>query len=516
MITEYTLFTTLAFHHLVIGSILILLLLILVRLFKLTTEMRSWIWMTAFILSTLAPFSLFVPTVTQLDTSTTVVPEISQSLAPSQETKTLPLSKIETNSWHFPTEIVFELSSLIALFCLVWIIGSIWRSKNVIAAFLRTHQLIKSRRAIEQQHPISHISQYPIFISDSISSPMVVSLISPKILIPGQMFKQFNPAQLTPIILHEQAHIKRGDIWFGFFQELIAIVFWWSPIIRVLNRKIHLERELACDLRAAKELRSEKQYAQSLIDCAKLMVTEHRSLLAMGLFSQKKDLNKRIELVINSKKLVTPSLTAIFSVCLGLTITTVQAAQHFSPKISVSQTEKDAKHFSLLPKRDGLRLIAAVLANDIQAIQNMQQQGVDIDTPAIGDGTALIIAVKKNNEAMVRGLIELGADVNQSSRGDGNPLITAAMTNNLELAQVLITQGADVNGIVPYDETPLINATRRGYLEMSQFLIEQGADVNLSVKTGASDGFAIRSPLNMARSKEVRELLYANGAIDQE
>jgi len=314
-------------------------------------------------------------------------------------------------------------------------------------------------------------------------------------------------------VLHELAHIQRNDIWFSHFQEFIAIVFWWSPVIRLLNNKIHIDRELACDLRAVKQLNNNKQYAQSLIDCAKLMITQHRSVLAMGLFSQKKELNNRVNTVLKSKAIKTPSVLAIITTCIGLSVLTVKTSQAFVPQISINDTRQNAQHYSLLPSAQGEQLIAAVMKNDIATIEQLQNQGVDINTPAIGDGTALIIAVKENNRQMVQALIDLGANVDQSSRGDGNPLITAAMTNNIELAQLLIDNGANINAIVKHDETPLINASRRGYFEMTQLLVSQGADVNLSVKTGLSDGLKIRSPLNMSRNSEITSYLIEHGAI---
>ena len=64
------------------------------------------------------------------------------------------------------------------------------------------------------------------------------------------------------------------------------------------------------------------------------------------------------------------------------------------PQISIKDTRQNAQHYSLLPSAEGEQLIAAVMKNDIAAIEALQNQGVDINTPAIGDGTALIIAVK--------------------------------------------------------------------------------------------------------------------------
>jgi len=477
--------------------------------------MRSWLWITSFIMATVIPLTL-VEEPTKRNSAAAPVklsqPTISTKPEVKQNKQAIKTDK-QLNQWHAPAEFVFRISWLLRLFLFVWIVGSLWRAFNLYKAHRQTKLIAQSCRESKALKPLANQYQLSLSESDQLTTPSVVGVLSPKIMIPVSFVESFSLEQLAPIVLHEQAHIERRDTWFSLLQEFIAVVFWWSPIIRILNKQIHVDRELACDLRAAKQL-GNKQYAQSLVDCARIMVTQNRSVLAMGLFSQKKELSHRIEQVLKNKKIIQPSLLAITGVCFGLSIATLGATQQFSPKVSLVETKLEAKHYSILPSRDGKRLIEAVMNNDIEEIKKLQSEGVDINTPAIGDGTALIIAVKRNNQSMVDVLINLGADVNQSSRGDANPLITAAMVNNIEIAELLIQNGADVNGIVPYDETPLINASRRGYLEMSQFLVANGADVNLAVNTGVLDGSQIRSPLNMARSSEVREYLIEQGAIE--
>ncbi len=514
MMTEFTLFTTLALHHLIIGCALTMCLSLANRLLKTSAEMRSWIWMTAFLAATLIPFSLFVPDV-KIPIEVSYQITDAQTLSTSESAANL-LTGIEgmNDDWHVPSEFVFMLQGFLGIFMLIWLVGSLWRGLSVLRSFIHTRQLIALSQPLTLTIPNSEQSTVNVLTSELISSPLVTGLFSAKIIVPENIINNLSPDQLAPILLHEQAHIERKDIWFGLLQELIAIIFWWSPVIRILNRKIHIDRELACDLRAAKKLRNGKQYAQSLIDCAKLMISQHRSILAMGLFSQKKELSHRINEVLRSRTMKSPSLTLIACVCLSLTAVTIKAAQNFAPKISLDEVQSDSRHYSILSQRVGEKLIRAVDDNDLESIRQMLADGVDINTPAIGDGTALIIAVKKDNQTMVQALLDLGADVNQSSRGDGNPLITAAMTNNLALAQLLIGHGADVNQIVPRDETPLINATRDGYLEMSQLLVENGADVNLAVQTGWFDNYQIRSPLNMARTQEITDFLIESGAIN--
>jgi beta-lactamase regulating signal transducer with metallopeptidase domain len=512
MMIEYTLLTTLAFHHLVIGALLITTLWLLNRFLPSSAELKSWLWMTAFVISTIVPFSLITPE--KVGAVTSITTDDTRVTLVSGEPLTLgnhPLLGAPEQYWHFPSNLVFSFSYLLTFALIVWLVGSLWRAFSSLRTVMRTHQLM--RATLEKMSLLSDYIGVDVYSSNRVSSPLVVGFLKPKVILPKSIIEQLPEQQLKAILLHEHAHIQRKDNWFGLFQELLAILFWWSPIIRVLNKQIHVEREISCDLRAATKLDNGKQYAQSLLDCAKLMVNEQRNVLAMGLFSKKKELSHRVGAVLNYKTFKRPHAFVIVLLCMGLGVSTIQAAQSFSPKVSIKDTIADARHYSLLSYDEGSQLIDAVMRNDINAIKALQNEGVDINTPALGDGTALMIAVKKDKANMVKGLLALGADVDQSSEGDGNPLIVAAMSNNVKLAELLLDNGADINAVVPRDETPLINASRFGFLDMTELLVSRGADVNLSVTTGISDGYEIRSPLNQAGSREIQDLLIANGAV---
>jgi bla regulator protein blaR1 len=528
MMTELTLFTTLAFHHLTLGALLSLTLWGLLRLGNTSAELRSWLWMTAFLLATLLPFTLLssdeervTRPKAEIGSALEAQPQASRAQQrPAVAAVPYPLQR---QGWHLPGYLVFSLSPLLKAFLLIWLLGSLWRGFHFALSLTKTRRLLRDCQPLsseletaddkrrELQAQMSRYAVPELYLSPAMASPLVTGLGTPRIILPLALFRQLSVAQLMPIVLHEQAHIHRKDIWFGLFQEGIAILFWWSPVIRLLNRKIHIERELACDLRAAKQLNS-KQYAQSLLDCAKLMIQERRSVLAMGLFNQKKELHYRVGQVLQSKSVGQVNKFWVMALCLGLGATSLQAAQSLSPKIGISEARVDARQYSVLPQTQGQQLIQAVAYNDIQSVRALQNAGVDLDTPVIGDGTALMIAVQRGNMAMVEALLELGVNVDQPSKGDGNPLIVAAMHNRLAIAELLLKQGADVNYIVPRDETPLINATRRGLLDMTKLLVRHGADVNLAVRTGIEDGSVVRSPFNMARRPEIREFLLQQGA----
>ncbi|ABE53869.1 peptidase M56, BlaR1 [Shewanella denitrificans OS217] len=532
MMTELTLFTTLAFHHLTIGGLLSLGLLLTLKLVPSSAELRSWLWMTVFVLVTLVPFSLLSFNESAAVTNSASSQGASQVLAISgtqvidARPNTGPIKfPLAEQGWHLSSAVVFMLSPLLQGFLVIWLLGSVWRGYHFCVSLVRTWRLLGRSKMGLAAHLQAEINDKHIALDtrlnafavprislcQGVSSPLVTGLWSPKIIIPLSLARQLSVEQLIPIVLHEQAHIQRKDIWCGLFQEVIAILFWWSPVIRFLNKKIHIDRELACDIRAAKQLTG-KQYAQSLLDCAKLMIQEQRSVLTMGLFSKKKELVYRVDQVLQKNAFTQVNKFWVTALCLGLSVGSIQAATSLSPKIIVSEARADGKQYSLLPQTQGQRLVDAVLNNDIATIKTMQNAGVDLDIPAIGDGTALMVAVQKHNLTMVQALLSLGVNVDQPSIGDGNPLIVAAMVNDLEIAKVLLDAGADVNAIVHHDETALINASYRGFMEMTRLLVERGADVNLAVKTGPGDGGEIRSPLNRARNQQIKDYLISQGA----
>ena len=174
----------------------------------------------------------------------------------------------------------------------IWFIGSCWRGVAVFRSAYFTHKLVSKAMQENKRLPFAHISEFPIFMVKGVSTPMATGLISPIILVPDAVVKRFEAKNLEPIILHEVAHIQRNDLWVGLFQEALAIIFWWSPIMRILNRRIHISRELACDMRAAKKLNSGKNYAQSLVDCAQLMLSQHTNILAMGYLPRNQNLTR--------------------------------------------------------------------------------------------------------------------------------------------------------------------------------------------------------------------------------
>jgi bla regulator protein BlaR1 len=515
MIVELTLITTFLIHHFLLGIIIFTAILAVFKLpLNISSEEKARLWSVSYLLITLLPFMVFLSPTTS---SNNVLP---LNVNPSSEllsVEVLPSSQpikeaSSTIYWHVPEELIDTISPMLLALLAVWILGIIWRALLLVNRLYNSHKLglaLTNNTKILLNNSDEKVT---VWLSEQCSSPMVLGLITPKIVLPTALFHKLNSQQIIHVVLHEQAHIDRLDLIAKAIQEIIAITFWWSPIMRPLNKQLHLARELACDMRAADQTKDPISYAQTLLDCAKLMFVKKENVLAMSLFSKQKDLTIRINGVINmGNSLVRGSFTSILS-CVLLSIASMSFVYAYSPKIDVPQIRLAAKFFSRLSLHDSQLMIAAVAANRLTTIKQLIADGVDIDVAAVGDGTALIMAIRYNNMDMVKALIALGANVNQPSPGDGNPLIMATKTASLPMLQVLLAAGANINNAVDGDETPLINASFQGDFPLVKFMVEQGADVNLAVEASSYDNNTLRSPLNRAKTQKIKDYLRNQGA----
>lgn len=71
---------------------------------------------------------------------------------------------------------------------------------------------------------------------------------------------------LRPILAHEMLHIRRGDLWTGALQAIVQCLWWFHPVVWMVNRVLSRETERCCDEQVVAELGcSPLEYAQSVL-----------------------------------------------------------------------------------------------------------------------------------------------------------------------------------------------------------------------------------------------------------
>ena len=197
-----------------------------------------------------------------------VNPIISSSLAPNVGDSVNPM------------QVIAFIASII------WIAGII--CMIIYSAISYFTVKYKVRGSIEQSKGI--------MLCDNIPSPFILGIIKPVIYIPTGLCDE----DLSYVISHEKAHIKRLDyIWkpIGF---LLLTIYWFNPLMWVSYIFLCRDIELACDEKVIKELGADikKNYSQALINLS----ISKKFISACPLAFGEGSVNKRIKSILSYKK----------------------------------------------------------------------------------------------------------------------------------------------------------------------------------------------------------------------
>ena len=84
-------------------------------------------------------------------------------------------------------------------------------------------------------------------VNFDLNSPAVGGLLRPVVVLPPDLSDSLTPKQLTWVLLHELAHVRRGDLWVVVVQRVVQAVFFFHPAVHLANWIIDELREYACD-----------------------------------------------------------------------------------------------------------------------------------------------------------------------------------------------------------------------------------------------------------------------------
>ncbi|MHC4863618.1 MAG: M56 family metallopeptidase [Planctomycetota bacterium] len=137
-------------------------------------------------------------------------------------------------------------------------------------------------------------------LSTNVISPAVCGLFEPTILLPEHLVDKLNDEQLQAILIHELAHIRRGDLWVNLVQTLLQIVYFYNPFVWLANAMVRRVREQAVDEMVLVTMggRSES-YSNTLIDIGEMAFWRpNLSLRLIGVVESKRALTARIKHIV--------------------------------------------------------------------------------------------------------------------------------------------------------------------------------------------------------------------------
>ena len=140
-----------------------------------------------------------------------------------------------------------------------------------------------------------------LVFSDKISGPVAAGIRTPKVILPKSLLEQIDARQLHAILIHELAHIGRGDQLVILLQNFINAVFWANPFVRMLNRQVAQAREEVCD-NFVLTTTDAPTYSRTLLVLGQLLRSPQAIPGTVGLFASRWKLEQRIAGLLDERR----------------------------------------------------------------------------------------------------------------------------------------------------------------------------------------------------------------------
>ncbi len=199
--------------------------------------------------------------------------------------------------------------------------------------------------------------------SDEVGVPTAMGFFRPAVVFPVSLLPEICPEEMEVILLHELAHLRRWDDWSNLAQKLVKAVFFFHPAVWWIERRLTLEREMACDEMVVDETRSPRSYAALLISFTEKVQRGGKLALVQGLIGRVCQLSLRIAEILagNRSKRQAPRRpllglsAALFAIIFGVTAQAPQLISFQNP-LDSANTMGGMRAAGLSPVHSPVRL----------------------------------------------------------------------------------------------------------------------------------------------------------------
>lgn len=179
-----------------------------------------------------------------------------------------------------PLQVVQYVASIL------WIVGIAGMLAFLLISYLRAKRSV--RAAVRDEGGI--------YLCDEVRTPFILGLFRPKIYLPSDLSAETQKS----VLLHERAHIKRGDQWWKLLAFLILSVHWLNPLCWLAYILFCRDVESACDESVIWWMTKDHvaAYSQALLECSR----PHRIVSVSPLAFGETNVKNRVKSVLRYKR----------------------------------------------------------------------------------------------------------------------------------------------------------------------------------------------------------------------
>jgi bla regulator protein blaR1 len=331
----------------------------ILHLIKVPKRYAYYLWLIAFI-RLICPFSLesvlsILPQETEPIKTTIIydqIPEIHTESATINQAVNNVVPKANQVASINPMQVIMNIIQMI------WLVGiAVFLFYSVISFIRLKKRLVGSMNLREN-----------IYIADHIETPFVMGVLKPHIYLPSTIEEK----EISYILMHEQAHVKRKDHIIKLIVFGITIIHWFNPFVWVAYVLMNQDMEMSCDEYVIKRYPIKnynedirKAYATSLLNLS----VGRRKILGVPLAFGEGNVKGRIKNVTRYKKpLISVGICAVIGiVILGVSLLTSPLSTTTLNKVvnEINTIDENKIESIVITTADGEQTFSSVYGNQI-------------------------------------------------------------------------------------------------------------------------------------------------------
>jgi beta-lactamase regulating signal transducer with metallopeptidase domain len=192
----------------------------------------------------------------------------------------------------------------------IWLIGATAYGARLLTASLLLDRHLRRQRPLREpaidrllddcRQRMGIRRQMDVIETARVRSPALFGLVRPRLLIPPGVLRGFTETDLRHVLMHELAHLRRGDLWLNWWMVWIQAVHWFNPLVWLLFARIRSDRELACDaLAMARTAEADRAtYGQTVLKLLERLAAPSPVPGSVGVLEDRRAIERRVESII--------------------------------------------------------------------------------------------------------------------------------------------------------------------------------------------------------------------------
>lgn len=243
--------------------------------------------------------------------------------------RSIPIKAADPKPMHWPV-----------LIFIGWLAGASFVSLRLIAGLIGSRLMIYNASPVNdpilEEMLVKHSRKLGIkrkvrlFQTPKTAVPLTCGWLHPIILLPLGA-SDWNEKRKEIVLVHELAHVKRGDFFLFLLTRMASILYWFNPLVWIAIKQLSIEREHASDDCVLTAGIKASEYASHLLEIAKRTSSLKWFAPAGITIAKKSNLEARIMSILNNTRpegrirLSTIFLTGFLALSLLLPIASVRA-----------------------------------------------------------------------------------------------------------------------------------------------------------------------------------------------